>query len=528
MADSPYPRVRSDAPTPPDAPEFRPYRLEAASLEVASLFSEEEIAALHTDPHLQSSWRELALSPEETSAIRLIQRLHDWEADAAGNGAYSSQEEQRRAHVGSVLEVFVLQRAVRDAHKETLLWSPLLQEAIYDGLAAYDRWYAHNGDPTWEAECAQNDQRRSNYLSALAEWTVRHAGSEAAAELLRKLPESTRLSLFHRICERHPLLPGLACWLLETGETGARVLAGARTLSPEGARAIGEHLVARMASGAAPDRSSSAALRTLRQRGLWLWQPAAAELEALEARLGSAAPPWDAEDDLPLHYGEEEGTPGRQWARGSDAKREKESVLQIRLFLADQVDRGAPFPELGILAAGCDDFRSLAEWAVNSPWRDRQMTIDVMRLWDRDGASEERDFSDFDLAPRLAAEPEVVAMPEVREWLLGDRRPSMLLRLLKAGVWEGDEARLAFRRIAVLRPKSAAEYLRHTRDQAVRVLLRSDLAGLLGCDDAESRLAAIQFLGQMPEEVAPRPDRLPPAPPVPRRAKEHDYGSLPF
>jgi hypothetical protein len=496
--------LRTDAPRIPANAARPPYRLDAEVVDIGALFSAAEIAewkALH--PALPAAWVDDALHPSELIAEECIYGVLERE-DAAAMDPFGPAGTESRLIRDRLLVDLLTERAVRTAHKEGLLWSPLLSHLVYDHLSHAERMGEY-GDDAWEEESLGDEPRRAAYLEALGRWMVSTAGTPEASVLLERLPASTRRSLAYWVGAHLPLTAPVVRWLATAAEGAEGVLAEAATLTPEAAARLGEHLAAELSAGAAgwtaPD-----ALRALRQRGLWTWQPAAAEVAAL----------WDEARRTLGYLPAQQDAPGLPDAGPSTIETHQQALRAVQCLI-DQADRGAPFPAMEEItqAAGTDVF--YFEWAGSSPFLDEDGVRALLEAGDR-----VRDRSlGGDLSATLASNDAALGRGEVRRWILGGRDDGTLHRLLERGVWEGDEVRIAFRRLSLLSPYRAVCFLDEHADAAEARLQASDLSVLLASAQAEARMAAIQFLSRLPNP-AERPDPLP-APEVAQAAPDEAH-----
>jgi hypothetical protein len=511
---------RTDAPD--IGPAVRPFRLEGAGGTALSLFTEEERAALYAEPDIAADDLARALHSDEQVAIQLLRELHAWE-HAAANDPRSDPEPYRRNRITDFLTTVLLERAVRSAHQEQILWSPLLSEVIYEGADPYERDRAWGDLAEEEQKSARSNPRRHSFLCALAHWMVGRAGTEEASALLAKLPHPVRHSLLYWVREQHVLTPEIVDWLLQAGGTRAWILATADALTQEAARALGERLVKQMQGGPV-DTGAGAALRALRERGLWEWQAVAGDMDGLLRRARESRPDREVMtfDDAPpfdMLLSEWEA----QNAHRKAAQAEQDSGRQIQRFLIDQADRGRPFPRVCDLLHGPVDAAAAADWVATSPWRSRDSLLAVVRAWD--SGEDDLPGPKSDWANRLAADPDAIALPEVRVWMLENTYPTTLLQLLNQGVWAGEEAGRAFRRAAQLRAFDAAHFLKSHPDVATALLCRDDLMPLLSSPNSEARLIAIQLIGTLPEERTPVAGESSPSEELGRSAVCHFAGT---
>jgi hypothetical protein len=475
-------------------------------VDVDLLFTPEELAAWRAHPASRAELLARALDGDEQVVVELVQETRGWD-EGASPDPFASRNSDERLRTGELLDALLMERAMRAAHEEGILWSPLLQEVIYDGLPIHDRVREEIPTAAEEARRAESDPRRAAFLSELAAWVEMAAGEPDASRLLDQLPEHTMGALMHRIARASALPERLFRWLLERRPASLGALAEATRLTPEHAGVLGAQMVDEMLAGRSR-LDNADALRTLRRRGLWTWSGAGADVQRLarQARDSFAAERAEVEKSMLTGYSPIVG--GEEWERAERALRERRRAGQSARFLIDQADRTAEgFPGLEALLDEVGESRYYLWWASSSPFLGEAGVRALLGRWR--GAADAPPVRRA-ITSELTKNPAALRLAEPRRWLLEELRdPEMLGHALRTEMFAGEEARLIFRRIATGAPALAGDFLEDSEAYAASFLLRSDLATLLAGKVARTRMCAIQFLGRLEERGEVR-DTLPP------------------
>jgi hypothetical protein len=504
----PVPQTRTDAPDLREG-EGLPYREHDASFPIGTLYSEAEVAAWWWGAERGLRPRvERALGPSEVGARELLREIRQWssrEARESAPGRGVSDESSQDAdgltpEACAYLERLLMDRAVRAAHHEGIVWSPLLSETLYDaplpreGESAEDVRARDRGDAP-----AEDEARRAAFLAEAGRNFLNALGSEYAPGFFLALPQKTRVALVLAVGV-DSLLSDRVLSRPSRFFTELLELMLSLPLTAEQAARLGERLAQEVYEGT-ERHDLVQALRTLRSRHGWAWQPRPGQVRVMLMKVDQMHD--QRERDL-YDEGPESGFISAEPVVRRDlydAARARHALL----YLIDQADRGGAFPGMEELLGRVAGRAAYLEWAASRPFPDPEGVEQIITAW----TEEERWRRGVDLGAALVANPVVLQGAKARGWLLGNGQALVLRELLFKDVLEGDEARLAFRRLSTVMPASAKEYLEERAEAAARQLLRSDLGQLLSSENAPARMAAIQFLGRLPEADAVQ-DLLPP------------------
>jgi hypothetical protein len=475
-----------------------PFRLESARVDLETLFTAAELAAWREHlEDLRPDFLQAAFDPDELGPRDLAARIH---GEALFGGGDPTDPEDLSCALG--LQVFLLERAVRTAHQEKHLFSPLLGEVLYARLPVTTREaissFLHDeGQPGGPEMILGVDAREQAFADALAEWALTREDGFAVLRSLQTHWTNVHRSLLQGLRSRTLSAGGFERFLDAFGYVDLDFVADALVRTPEAARVLGEHTIRQIVEdeGGMVGADAGRVLHALERKGLWTWRPSEDEVRAHVARAYEVLM-------------EQKSDPA---PRGSLESRYTSADLLI-----DYGGRGEPLPSLGELIELLGDDPFFVERLAGN----RHASLEELEMLARHREQEHPEWSDevCDVAWALAIHPTALESAPLRRWLLQGRRTDVLEQILPS--LRGVEYRLAFRRLSLLAPADAVDLLENEEERS-RWLLKSDLAPLLASSDGEARMRALQFLQYLPEGVD---DPLPA--PVLRTSEKPEHPSM--
>jgi hypothetical protein len=467
----------------------RPYRLEPAEVPVYDLYSTAELRPwlTRTHPEIRPLVRE-ALEDDERVPLALIQRMRDHCHFNTGRSDLLDPE----------LWNLLVDRAVRTAHLEGILWSPLMRQVVYGpppapepalGASQEEIDYYEQG---LDRHAPARGPVADVYWDALAGWMGERATPEDLQALLCAKEDWLFPALLDRLSTTAPD-PSLLLRLYAARPMDGEVLLMRAAWTPEAAGVLANHLLhdPEPCAGTAPPY---AAFRHIRKEGLWEWKPKAGESERLlgELRCSRAEGALAAAPEPTRGEGADEADTRavRHWSN-------RESLLAW--LLATHAGLGPGFPSLDEVF---EVVRERGTW-VEALMANPRTRLDQIRTLVHYCETEHPEWVErgiVDIDGVLMGRADAVADAGFRERLMRSVRTDVLERLV--GALDGDERRLTFRRLGLLEPWLAGRMLESDDGTLAGSLCPSDLSVLLASPSSRDRMRALQFIGNLDPESA--------------------------